>query len=484
MKEEFDVRGPNGLDFDVAKGFWHWPTVQEKRGKSVFLDCLTGRLDGISDVRIYQDGEECAGGAAGLAMDKEEFLKRAKGEIIKGEELKRHSCRTAGEEKVTGYETVLPWAILDFEFNSTDELMEEISKRYDLEGSLPAPEKSKKLERFLGGYDIESMDSEQLFKLAEKLMEEGVIPARPDENGLNQIAVFPKALYDAFLSGDASQLGGVVRDASGFMYMTDSAGGAAFGIPEFGLGRLKYEQQMLEDAFRRFEQYYTEDELNRHIQLANSKAKFMEFLEMYFRGKEEQAAQNGIRTEGTGDNMVKTMMLNGQRVYVIDGEVMEAHGYKVTITPSYFDEAAQTWKEGQKKDALSEEELYALKQRYDSDNMTEKECISLLGELVEAGILTKDEAAGIYDGNVPLDITQQNGVLQKCTPEMEAARARWNKASGGVNGSGNLNRKMGYEYFESWYGWAKMNTNADNPEQEKSFADMRKFMKILKELGA
>ena len=32
-----------------------------------------------------------------------------------------------------GYETVLPWAILDFEFNSTDELMEEISKRYDLE---------------------------------------------------------------------------------------------------------------------------------------------------------------------------------------------------------------------------------------------------------------------------------------------------------------------------------------------------------------
>ena len=182
--------------------------------------------------------------------------------------------------------------------------------------------------------------------------------------------------------------------------------------------------------------------------------------------------------------MVKTMMLNGQRIYVVDREVMEAHGYKVTVTPSYFDKMAQTWNEGQKKDALSEEELNALKQKYDSDNMTEKECIGLLGELVEAGILTKKEAAGIYDGDIPLDITKQNGMLQKCTPEMEAARARWNKVSGGVNSLGNLNRKMGYEYFESWYDWAKMSTNVDNPEQEKSFVGMRKFIEILRELRA
>ncbi len=420
------MKGPNELDFDVAKGSWNRPAVREKGGRSVFSDCLVDCWNGvsISDVHIYQDGEECMDTAVGLAMDKEEFSERF------------------------------------------PQLAEE------------------KLDSFLSGYDIESMDSEQLYKLAEKLMEEGVIPARPDENGLNQIAVFPKALYDSFLSGDASWLGGVVRDASGFMYMAGGAGETGFGVPEFGIGRLKYEQQMLEDAFRRFEQYYTEDELNRHIQLANSKAKFLELLEMHSGSREGAAQQSGSRTEGTGENMVKTMMLNGQRIYVVDREVMEAHGYKVTVTPSYFDKMAQTWNEGQKKDALSEEELNALKQKYDSDNMTEKECIGLLGELVEAGILTKKEAAGIYDGDIPLDITKQNGMLQKCTPEMEAARARWNKVSGGVNSLGNLNRKMGYEYFESWYDWAKMSTNVDNPEQEKSFVGMRKFIEILRELRA
>lgn len=389
MKEDFGMSWLNGLDFNAAKEFWSRPAMQERR-----------------------------------VEDKEEFLKRAKGEVTKGEGLNGHSCRMVGEEKGAGYETVLPWAILDFEFNSTDELMEEISKRYDLEnvkegelcrilslleqggaisgeeywlgqsivpatgagGDFAAPEKAKnlvrdyydnfeefvdrygdtysanarehlqksllahkkidlifqqiqsyryagsagksagnqgeesdgadlrgadascgsvsgnkkaeilekfpqlteeKLDSLLGGCDIESMDSQQLYKLAEKLMEEGVIPARPDENGLNQIVVFPKALYDAFLSGDTSRLGGVVRDASGFMYMAGGAGETGFGVPEFGIGRLKYEQQMLEDAFRRFEQYYTEDELNRHIQLANSKAKFLELAKLLSGGGEK-----------------------------------------------------------------------------------------------------------------------------------------------------------------------------------------------------
>lgn len=193
---------------------------------------------------------------------------------------------------------------------------------------------------------------------------------------------------------------------------------------------------------------------------------------------------NEFHVEGSGENMVKTTIINGQRLYIVDREVMEAHGCKVTTAPSYFNEIVQTWKEGEKKDALSEEELNALKQRYDPDNMTEKECICLLGELAEAGILTSSEAAGIYHGGIPVDITKQNGMLQKCTPEMEAVKSRWNKVSGGINRLGNLNRKMGCEYFEAWYDWAKLNTNVDNPDQEKSFVNTRRFIEILKELRA
>ena len=112
------MKGPNELDFDVAKGSWNRPAVREKGGRSVFSDCLVDCWNGvsISDVHIYQDGEECMDTAVGLAMDKEEFSERF------------------------------------------PQLAEE------------------KLDSFLSGYDIESMDSEQLYKLAEKLMEEGVIP--------------------------------------------------------------------------------------------------------------------------------------------------------------------------------------------------------------------------------------------------------------------------------------------------------------------
>ena len=114
------MKGPNELDFDVAKGSWNRPAVREKGGRSVFSDCLVDCWNGvsISDVHIYQDGEECMDTAVGLAMDKEEFSERF------------------------------------------PQLAEE------------------KLDSFLSGYDIESMDSEQLYKLAEKLMEEGVIPDR------------------------------------------------------------------------------------------------------------------------------------------------------------------------------------------------------------------------------------------------------------------------------------------------------------------
>lgn len=71
-------------------------------------------------------------GLGAVAVDKNEFLKYAKGKVQKGEALSRFDmyCHPVGE---VGGEEVLPWKKIDFEYKDTDELLKEISKRYDLE---------------------------------------------------------------------------------------------------------------------------------------------------------------------------------------------------------------------------------------------------------------------------------------------------------------------------------------------------------------
>lgn len=146
----------------------------------------------------------------------------------------------------------------------------------------------EKLERLIKDYDIESMDSEELFNLAGKLMEDNVIPSCPQENGLNLLFVFPKELYDSFLKGEASMPSGVVRIASNFFYSEDPyTGEAEFSYPRYGLKRLEYENKICQEAFKRFESYYTGDELEHQIQLTNSKALFLEIASLLVAYKED-----------------------------------------------------------------------------------------------------------------------------------------------------------------------------------------------------
>lgn len=146
----------------------------------------------------------------------------------------------------------------------------------------------EKLEQLIKDYDIESMDSEELFNLAGKLMEDNVIPSCPQENGLNLLFTFPKELYDSFLKGEASMPSGIARVDSNFFYFEDSfTGEAEFCYPRYGLKRLEYENKICQEAFKRFENYYTGDELERQIQLTNSKARFLEIASLLVAYKED-----------------------------------------------------------------------------------------------------------------------------------------------------------------------------------------------------
>lgn len=226
---------PGNFSFDVLRGFQSNPKGAGVRKGLAFADGLDSRLKGNGSTRsIYGGGEKGSKGA---------------------------------ESSV---------------------LAEEILRKF------PGLTKEE-LDRLIRDYDVRTMDAEQLSALAGELMEDGVIPACSDEHGLRQIAVIPEALYGVFLDGDASQLGGFVREVSGASgIMGLSAGGQDFGIPEYGPERLRYEAKLLEQTFKRFEQYYTDDERRRCVELANSMAGFSELVELLAAYKEDTAKRQGL----------------------------------------------------------------------------------------------------------------------------------------------------------------------------------------------
>ncbi len=160
-------------------------------------------------------------------------------------------------------------------------------KRAELLSKFPALTEEK-LDALAREYDIENMDSEALGELASKLAEDGTIPARPQTGGLHMIAVYPKELYDAFLRGEISQTGSIVREAPGFCYSADArSGDICYEYPTHGLDYLRYDMWMMQGAFTLYNSYYTEEERSMQIQLSNSKWKFLELSEFLAAYQEE-----------------------------------------------------------------------------------------------------------------------------------------------------------------------------------------------------
>lgn len=176
-------------------------------------------------------------------------------------------------------------------------------------------------------------------------------------------------------------------------------------------------------------------------------------------------------------------IFNGTPIYTISKDDIKRMG--LSYNPTYFAKAIETWKEGTKKDSLSAEELNTLKQKYNSNMMTKKECVDLLGELVETGIMSSERAQAIYHGGVPIDISKtQNGFLQKeYVPGTDDLRDAWKEMNiGGNSDNENLNMKMGYDYFKTGYQIARMDTTIDDPDNDPYFIGCRQFLDILEAL--
>ena len=127
-------------------------------------------------------------------------------------------------------------------------------------------------------------------------------------------------------------------------------------------------------------------------------------------------------------------MVNGFPVYAVTRKEVAYH-------PSAFQQQAEKWVEGARKDKLTDEELENLKQKYNSANMSKEDSIALIGDLVESGIISKGRAAAIYLGITPLDESKINptkpeGGLTKC----EDVSDRKNNPFGNLGGLGTMSR--------------------------------------------
>jgi len=169
--------------------------------------------------------------------------------------------------------------------------------------------------------------------------------------------------------------------------------------------------------------------------------------------------------------------VNGYPVYAVTRKEVEYH-------LSYFQQQAGKWVEGSKKDKLSDEELENLKRKYNSSNMSQEESIALMGELVEAGIISKGRATAIYLGIIPLDESKINptkpeGILTKCDDLSD----RRGNAFGNPGGLGTMLEVGGIDSYKNLYEYSKANTDVDVAKSQH-FQDYRKFLEILEQLRA
>lgn len=146
----------------------------------------------------------------------------------------------------------------------------------------------ERLDQLVNDYDIDNMDLEELFQLADQLGDEGVISFPQQKDGLIRTAVYPAALYHDFLKGERYMADSAVEEAYNGCFTTNPMTKEIdFHFPKQGIECLEYDSWLMQQAFKAYNSYYTDEERARQIQLANSKAGFLELAKLLASYKQE-----------------------------------------------------------------------------------------------------------------------------------------------------------------------------------------------------
>lgn len=162
--------------------------------------------------------------------------------------------------------------------------------------------------------------------------------------------------------------------------------------------------------------------------------------------------------------------VNGHSVYMVTKK-------EVNYTPSAFMQAYDTWEEGTQKSQLSDEELNSLKGKYNSNQLSDKESIEFFGDLVRAGVLSKGNALTIYNGVIPLDVSNYNGTTQGSLTKCNATDAAQGRPFDSISNGGD----KGYSDFASAFEEIKglSSGKSDSSSYMKSFDG---FLQIMEQL--
>lgn len=166
-----------------------------------------------------------------------------------------------------------------------------------------------------------------------------------------------------------------------------------------------------------------------------------------------------------------TYMRNGNTYYAVTAEDREA---------SEFQKLSDSWVEGVKKAQLSQDEIQHLKDNYNFGKMSSKDRDSLLGELVESGVISKKTAECIYNGLIPvassIEDLDTKGRLAPSTPQYEQWSATVNEMEG--------RQKTGQDwldYYTAFYNLSKHNT-AMEVDESGYFSEYAAYLKVLGQL--
>lgn len=164
--------------------------------------------------------------------------------------------------------------------------------------------------------------------------------------------------------------------------------------------------------------------------------------------------------------------INGVSVYNVTSA-------EVKCKPSHFQTMAKTWIEGEKKDHLSDEEIEALKKKYNTNNISSEDSVELLGDLVKSGIISIDTARKIHCGFIPLDTKN----IDPANPQGYLTKSTSRSMAGGLESLGSMIHARGIDYYRSWLETAKLMTDVD-VNSSSYFQDCESYLKILEQLRA
>ncbi len=170
--------------------------------------------------------------------------------------------------------------------------------------------------------------------------------------GLKQTAVYPAALYQAYLNGERFMMDGDIQEGyEGCYTINPLTNELHFRSPGYGINGLGYDYWLAQNAFRSYNPYYSAEERQLQLQLMKNKECFLELAKELSVSK-ENGISNGLDILGTeAPDEVKEAWNKAEKEAGVNGMAMNSKGMLTQIT-KLFVMSLESKQSGDRQDIL------------------------------------------------------------------------------------------------------------------------------------